>query len=178
MNKRKPWEESIRDNDKSQQGRHWSEDRAGPGPQALINLTLPSTRLWTSAVAHSVSIDGFRVEWYETFNTSHTPAFFFPQKRKKDLKTMWSLWTDSSQCLTAKGPPKGGSHSPAVVTTAESQWSRRLLHRVGEIYAALGRIWTEPELVSMTQITGKQDIVTENTSKSRVLKEVFLYPCL
>lgn len=73
-----------------------TEVRIGLGLDLKHLLTLPSIRLWTSAVAHSVSIDGFRVEWYETFNTSHTPAFFFPQKGKKDLKTMWSLWTDSS----------------------------------------------------------------------------------
>lgn len=103
---------------------------------------------------------------------------FSHKRERRDLKAKGSLWMRTHGAYQQRGlwggapPPEGrlswpnGSDPRArVCKVTQAGWS----------LCCPEIIWTGLELVSTTQITGKQDIFTENANKSRTWKVMFLY---
>lgn len=130
-------------------------------------------------MSHSISIDRFQVEWDETLGTGCGSVFLFPQKGKKGSKSQGVTLDEDSRCLPAKGPlRRGGPHPRGDYHGRNGSDPRARVCKVTQAGWSLccpEIIWTGLELVSTTQITGKQDIFTENGNKTRTWKVMFLY---
>lgn len=154
----KTQEETVAYNDGSPLKREWKQGQGWARITAFSNVTLPSAELWTRAASHSISINRFQVEWWETHGTNCALYPLSLKRKRRNLKTTWSLWTEALGAYI-QGAPKG-CHNPrgdyrdqyALRVKSNQRWKKS---RCPEIMR------TGPELASTAPITGDQGLFTD-----------------